>query len=90
MVITGGVLENVGADGEVEQQDGAVDLEAQPAPPPPPPSPRRNSSDDTLPGSRPPLGEVCGRYHVVLIMMGITSALVVSFMFVYWDAVDRV
>ena len=92
-MVDGGVLENVGADEETEQQDGAVDLEAQTAPPPPPPPPpslRRTSSEITLPGSRLLLGEVCGRSHVVLIMMGVTSALVVGFVFVYWDTADRV
>jgi hypothetical protein len=94
-VVAGGVLENVGADGEVEQQGGPLDLEAQnvpplPPPPPPPPSHSRTSSEITLPGSRLLLGEVCGPNHIFLIAMAIASALFFGFMFVYWDAVDRV
>ena len=88
-VTSGGVLENVDASGEIEQQqDGATDLEAQTPPPPPPSSPvplSIISSEARLPESRSHLEERI-RLRRILLCMVLSSISIVGFMFIYWDS----
>jgi len=84
LVVAG--VENADAHGDIEQQDGALDLEAND----PPPLYRRTCPEITLLGSRLLPLYVCSCRHILMWTMGITSVLVIGFMFVYWDTLDRV
>lgn len=68
-----------GVDSDIEQQDGAVDLEANDQPL----AYGRASPEITSLDSRPVFAYVCGPQHIVLLTMGIISVLVIGFMFVY-------
>ena len=75
-----------GVDSDIEQQDGAVDLEAHDQPP----AYSHTPPEITLLDSRPVFAYIRGPQHIVLLTMGVISVLVVGFMFVYWDTLDRV
>jgi hypothetical protein len=91
--LPGPVLDQVGADGDIEQQqDGAADVEAQKDPPsPPPPSlvPQSDTSSEvdlsTLPLSN---DATCSPGQVVLYAI-LSSVCIIGLMFVYWDHSDR-
>jgi hypothetical protein len=85
-VVTG--IENAIADDQIEQHDGALDVDLEANDPPPPYC--RISSNIALMSSCVLPEYICGPHHIVLLTMGIASILVVGFMFVYWDTFDRV
>lgn len=88
-ITSGGVLENVDASGEIEQQqDGATDLEAQTPPPPPPSSPAPHSitSPEVRPSDSLSHLEEMIRLRFIILCMVLTSISIVGFMFVYWDS----
>lgn len=80
-----GVIENVGADGEL-RVDGAGDLEAQRALPPRRPRQTRSSSLNTLPGSCDDDSEdscIC-KDEFILFCMLVTAIVVVGLMLIWW------
>lgn len=87
LAIAGPVLENVGADGEIEQQqDGLADIEAQREPPsPPPPSPIAQShvSSEASPSDSPSTHEDwCNPGRVVAYAI-VVCICIVSLMLLY-------
>lgn len=93
LATAGPVLEHVGADGEIEQQqDGAADAQVQPDPPsPPPPSliaQSRVSSQASLSDSLSAHEPMCSPGQVV-VYAALACFCIVSLMFVYWESPHR-